>query len=264
MNEKGFNAEREKLKQIPSLPEKQEKGLVGLFKKGDKIEVIGSNDGKSYGELTLTNEVLGIGRVVYFDEDKELGKIKDYSIEGDTVIVQTEQGEFRLASKEIKSYKDVDFIETAQGSVYTYLPNGKTQRLKKAERKEYEPQDALVFVPDYQWVNKHVPSQFRSLIGENEVQFEQNLLSYVQEKGKRVFIVDEKGNRLETNQDIENVKGQVLLALGDKEKIELTIPVSKVPRLGYLTFDTRKFKSGEEYVREKHFGNKVVKIVKRG
>lgn len=45
--------------------------------------------------------------------------------------------------------KPVQSFVTEQGSVYTYLEDGTTQRFQKATDTLHEPQDAIVFVPDY-------------------------------------------------------------------------------------------------------------------
>ncbi|MBA3064250.1 hypothetical protein FP803_02320, partial [Candidatus Woesearchaeota archaeon] len=46
--------------------------------------------------------------------------------------VQKEEGDIN---------KEIDYIETEKGSMYKYLPDGRTQRFKKAEGRYYEPQN---------------------------------------------------------------------------------------------------------------------------
>lgn len=50
---------------------------------------------------------------------------------------------------EKKEKPQIDYVETEKGSVYTYLPDGRTQRFKKAANETYSPQDAIVFIPDW-------------------------------------------------------------------------------------------------------------------
>ncbi len=159
--------------------------------------------------------------------------------------------------------KQIDRVVTAMGSEYIFLPDGRTQRYKKVEDRYYEPQDAIVFVPDWEWVKKSAPKNILKLLGENEVQYEQILLEHSQGKGKRNFIVDAKGKKLDTNEAIEAAEGPIYLTFGDENGVAFSIPVSKKPRIGWSTFDTRKFKDGDEYKRERHLGNKVTKIVEK-
>ncbi len=168
-----------------------------------------------------------------------------------------------MSMSNLDVFEKIDFAETAKGSVYKYLPDGRTQRYKKVENKMYEPQNALVYVPDYNWVQKNAPEQMRNVLGENESIYEEILLSYVQGNGKKCYIIDRKGQKLETNREISQTDGPVLLTFGYGGKVDFYIPVSNMPKLGWYTYDTRKYMSGEKCLREKHLGNKVVKIVHR-
>jgi len=87
------------------------------------------------------------------------------------------------------------------------------------------------------------------------------MLEYVQGKGKKNFIVDSSGRKLEANAEIEAVDGPVFLTFGAGDKVDFFIPVTIKPRLGWYIFDTRKYKEGDEYKREVHLGNKVVEII---
>lgn len=157
----------------------------------------------------------------------------------------------------------IDRVITANGSVYKYLPDGRIQRFKKAEGKLYEPQNMLVFVPDFDWVQKNAPAKVKALFGDSPAQYEQTMLEYVQGKGKKNFIVDASGKKLETNEEIAAASGPVFLTFGEGEKIDFFIPVTIKPRLGWYTFDARKYKEGGEYKREVHLGNKVVEVINR-
>ncbi|MBD3300361.1 MAG: hypothetical protein GF347_03340 [Candidatus Moranbacteria bacterium] len=156
-------------------------------------------------------------------------------------------------------------VETEKGSVYTYLADGRTQRFKKVEGKKYEPQDALVFIPNYDRLKQIAPPEinFEGTFGENEVQYNQILLHGIRDKGQKNYIVDQKGRKLETNHAIANTKGPIFLTFGDSQKVDFHIPITNKPRMGFYTYDTRKYQEKGETLREKHMGNKVVKIEKR-
>ncbi|VVB61402.1 Uncharacterised protein [uncultured archaeon] len=170
-----------------------------------------------------------------------------------------------MAMSSLDASLEIDFVETAKGSVYKYLPDGRTQRFKKAENKMKEPQDALVFVPPYDWVWKSAPKELiaNNAFGENELIYDEILLSYVQGEGKKNYIVDRNGRKLETNKQIAQTNGDVYLTFGDAKKVDFYIPVSKAPKLGWCTYDTRKYMNGAQTMRERHLGNKVVKIAYR-
>ncbi len=154
----------------------------------------------------------------------------------------------------------IDFVETAKGFIYRYLPDGRTQRFETAENKTHEPQNALVFVPPYDRAQKNAPGTMRDALGENELIYEEILLSYVQGKEKKCHIINKKGDKLETNTEIFRAQGQIFLTFGDKEKVDFYIPVSRTPILGWYAYDTRKYRTGDGHLRESHLGHKVVKI----
>ena len=161
---------------------------------------------------------------------------------------------------EALGFKGERTIETAKGSTYRYLPSGKTQRFKKVEGKEYEPQDILTFVPNYEWIKSNNPQWLEKQGLENDTQYTQYLLEKVQGKDK-VWIVDSKGKKVETNQDAKTA-GKLFIAFGKKDgTVEDFIPVSKEPVIGFYTYDSRIYfdEKGERY-RDRHLGNKVVKI----
>jgi len=110
---------------------------------------------------------------------------------------------------------------------------------------------------------KNAPAKVKALFGDSAAQYEQTMLEYVQGKGKKNFIVDSGGRKLETNAEIGAVDGPVFLTFGADEKVDFFIPVTIKPRLGWYTFDTRKYKEGDEYKREVHLGNKVMEIIER-
>ncbi len=161
--------------------------------------------------------------------------------------------------------ENIEVIRTAKGSEYRYLEDGRTQRYKKVEDKLYDPQSILVFVPDYKWVLENAPAELLKQLGENEIQYTESLLDYIRNGEKDCYLLDDQGNKIETTADFKKVEGNVYLALGQKDKIDLTIPVSLFPRIGYNTYDTRKYKDevSGQMKRERHLGNKVIDIIKK-
>lgn len=168
--------------------------------------------------------------------------------------------ELANAVYEALGFKGERTIETAKGSTYRYLPSGKTQRFKKVEGKEYEPQDILTFVPNYEWIKSNNPQWLEKQGLENDTQYTQYLLEKVQGKDK-VWIVDSRGKKIETNQDAKTAD-RLFIAFGKRDgTVEDFIPVSKEPVIGFYTYDSRIHfdEKGERY-RDRHLGNKVVKI----
>lgn len=163
-----------------------------------------------------------------------------------------------------KEEKQIDCIITAKGSVYSYRDDGATQRYKTVEEKEYEPQLAIVFVPDYETLKRAAPPTFNveSILGEDESQYIKSLVSKIIPHGSRNYIVNASGTKLETNEQLDQETERIFLTFGTEEKVDFFIPVSIRPKIGYFTFDTRKYydhKAGE-WKRERHLGNKIVEI----
>jgi len=134
-------------------------------------------------------------------------------------------------------------FKTAKGSVYTYLPDGRTQRFKTATKEQSEPQDLMVFV------------KFK------DSEQEQDFLEGIQRSerfGTKVYLIDQQGNKYDTN---EQAAGKdVRLALVKDGKVIDTVETSTTPKVGYNTFDQRRFKKDGENYRESHLGNKVTEI----
>jgi hypothetical protein len=169
----------------------------------------------------------------------------------------------KVPSSERKEKKPTKVV-TAQGSVYRYLPDGRTQRFKTKTGELDEPQDTIVFIPTFDLVGAKAaelyPEIFRGI--ENSLQFEQVLLEYSQLHGRTIRVIDENSTELHSNKAVQNA-GHVFAQFIDRNdgKNCFTLPVSKVPKVGYLTFDTRKFHDENgELKRERHIGNAVVDI----
>lgn len=161
----------------------------------------------------------------------------------------------------------IDEVVTAKGSIYKYLEDGRTQRYKTAEKegveKKKEPQDAIVYIPDFDWVKKNASKEnLEKIIGEydNSFEYEQTLLHYVHDKGKAISISGMNGEALNTNSEIAAYKNQIYLNFGENGKTHFSIPVSRKPKVGFSTFDTRTYKKDGNVWTEKHIGNKVATI----
>ncbi len=154
----------------------------------------------------------------------------------------------------------ISSIETAKGSIYQYLPDGRTQRFKKVENKEYEPQDVIVFIPDWDTVLKKAPKEFIEKF-ENQTEYDQLLLKYAQKE--KIYPINEKGEKLKDNNH-KNSSQEIFIALNKKgkESPDYIIPVSKTPIINYKPYDTRKYFNEDEKVfeRDQHIGNRIVNI----
>ena len=140
-----------------------------------------------------------------------------------------------------KALDNIESFETSKGSIYTVLPNGKTQRFKTAANELSEPNDLIVFV------------KFKNSKQEQDFLSAQN-----RQGGQKLYVVDSEGNLYDTN---EQVQGKdVKLAIIKDGKVVETVETSLEPKVGYNTFDQRRFeKDGEKY-RSSHLGNTIVKI----
>jgi len=154
--------------------------------------------------------------------------------------------------------KEIESVTTSKYSIYRYLSDNRTQRYKTAENNLKTPMDLLVYIPDYAWVKENAPEVIN--LGENPIQYEQILLSYIRGKSQKVYVTDNRGKILNTNQEIDGIEDQIFLTLGNKDQVDIAIPVSKKPRLGFYTFDSRLYEENGEWYRERHMGNRVIQI----
>jgi hypothetical protein len=136
---------------------------------------------------------------------------------------------------------NIESFETSKGSIYRVLPNGKTQRFKTATNELNEPNDLIVFV------------KFKSTDQEQDFLSAQN-----RQNGQKLYVVDTKGNTYDTN---VQVKGKdVKLAIVKDGKVIETVETSLEPKIGYNTFDQRRYVDKGESYRSTHLGNEVTKI----
>ena len=155
-------------------------------------------------------------------------------------------------------------FNTAQGSVYEYLPDGRTQRFKTAINEQQEPNDAIVFVPPWDLVKNEVKKNYPKIFEQIEGQglFEALLLDYVKVPGHTMRITDGQGKELLSNGEIKAADKVFILCLDKKDLANsFYIPVSKEPKIGFQTYDTSKYvgEDGQTY-RDKHLGNAVTEI----
>ena len=64
-------------------------------------------------------------------------------------------------TNQIKNFEDIDFVETLNGSIYRYLPDGHTQRFKKTANRMCEPQDVLVYIPSFEALEQKAPAYLK-------------------------------------------------------------------------------------------------------
>lgn len=169
-----------------------------------------------------------------------------------------------FGNTEAEPKKLISEIVTAQGSIYRYLPDGRTQRYKTATEKLETPQDVIAFIPPWEIIQNQAAKLYPEIFGnvKDERQYEQTILPYAQLEGYTMRVIDEKGQELKTNYEVESVDRAFLSFIDRKNpKKNFTLPIATEPKLGYYTFDTRKFVDDNgETMRERHIGNKVVEI----
>ncbi len=149
--------------------------------------------------------------------------------------------------------------------------DGRTQRFKTVEESLKEPEDVLVFVPPWERVKDRIreiyPTIFSAVTTEEE--YIHILLKYVHLEGRTVRVIDGFQEEILTNKEASHAyqeglqgKGNLFLAFIDKidSTKSFTLPVSAIPKIDYLTFDTSKYEENGRTMRSRHLGNKVVEI----
>lgn len=164
----------------------------------------------------------------------------------------------------LQSFKDVAHFKTEKGSIYTYKADGTTVRYKETEKRESKPKDAIVFIPDYESLKRLAPPglRFEEIFGKNEFQYLGILSGHIHTEGSRNYVVNGKGMPLETNAAIDQEPGQIFLLFQQGDTTKFDVPVSKIPKLKYYPYDTRKYFDNKKgvWIRERHMGHKVVEI----
>ncbi len=166
-------------------------------------------------------------------------------------------------SAETEKRKPVEII-TAKGSVYKYLPDGRTQRYKTATQELSLPQDVLVFIPPWDSIKERAlrirPDIFEGI--KSESAFEQLILKFAQIDGHNMVVYNGDRKVITSNAEAA-MASDVLLAFIDAQEANKSflLRVSPDPVIGHLTFDTRVFTDEEgRSMRELHIGNKVTEI----
>lgn len=247
------------------------------FKKIEKLRASDVSEGDIVGGRLRDSVSLG-SPIKFKDNSGVISDVQDLQEVDDDLLIYSSTSIYRLESSPRKiqesldetkpenlSYKDVSSVVTQKGSVYKYLPDGRTQRYQTAKKELHEPQNALVYIPDWDWVKEYVRDEsYLEKLGENSAQYNQNILRYVQTSGKKAYIVNSEGKKLETNEDIKSEESQVYLVFLERnaEEIDISVPVSHIPKQGFKTFDTRKYRDEEtgEMMRTMHIGNSVKEI----
>jgi hypothetical protein len=176
--------------------------------------------------------------------------------------LQAENSEVKTQPEQIKRPKS---ITTAKGSVYSYLEDGRTQRYKLANETLESPMDLLVFIPPWEQIADKAKELYPDIFAgiENETQFEQLMLEYMEKRGKKTI---RPAVGTQETYSLANMSSdtQVFLNFVDKEnrRVDFVLPTSREPKIGYKTFDARKYIDPDtrESMKERHIGNKVVKI----
>lgn len=224
--------------------ENEEEPAVAQDKKEEaQVDIPNSPDGNSKDESIVTPEVTP-------------------TVEEHSSKQENNNDSAQNTNESLEKPKPVSFT-TAKGSVYTYLPDGRTQRFKEATGESLDPQDVCVFLPPYEEIYAEAKKRFPEIFAEvdNHILFKQLILDYQNRDGLTIRVTDSKGNEITTNDQLTNV-GEVYMYFIDKNnsKNNFYLPVSKEPKIGYNTFDTRIYKEDGQTKKERHLGNKVVDI----
>ncbi len=184
--------------------------------------------------------------------------------EVDEIIQASSNTESKEGVQEQKDNSSFSEIMTAHGSVYKKLPDGRTQRMKTAAGELHEPQDVLVFIPPWDVLKDEAKKLYPDIFAgiDNQAMYEQILLEYAQFPEKTIRVIDINGKEIENNTKLKETS-KPYLSFIDKNnpKNSFSIPVAKDPKIGYQTFDTRKFIDDEGIPsRERHIGNAVTQI----
>lgn len=151
---------------------------------------------------------------------------------------------------------------TDHGSVYQYLPNGKTERFKTATGERHPEQDILIFIPPWRILEEEAKKIYPNLAGiDNETIFHEALLEFVHKKDKFSGVIDENGKELFSNAEIVKAK-QAYLACFDMQnsKQDFKLPVGRYPAPGWFTYDSRFCEQDGKKIRKSHIGNKVTQV----
>jgi hypothetical protein len=160
----------------------------------------------------------------------------------------------------------IKMFRTSQCSRYAYFDNGKTQRYKEFDKEYREPQDILVFIPNFEWFSKNAPAEMRGKFSD-EKKYDAFINLHIYSRGVRTKILDSKGFEMTKNEDLKK-PGLVFLAFIAKEgeqkgKVLFHLPVAKSPKIGFNTFDMRLEEvDSQQTLIHMHLGNTVVEVTR--
>lgn len=245
---------------------------VESFPKNDRLKEKFSTVRLGYPKYEGESKIFIENNILYLDLGINKQEITDFLnsltfAEGkkeEEITVQEPSPVTKEVEKETAEPKVAE-IRTSNGSVYKYMPDGRTQRFKTVTGEQLEPQDTITFIPPWDIVREEATKIYPQIFDhiENQAQYEQLLLKYAQTEGHTIRVVDENGKEITSSQGV-NQENNVFLSFVDKNDTgqNFNLPVSGKPQIGYMTYDTRKYvgEDGKTY-REKHIGNSVTEII---
>ena len=162
-------------------------------------------------------------------------------------------------------HETIDKVVTSKGSIYTYLPDGRSQRFKRTTGEKSSPQNVLVYLPDFQTLWGAAEDEIRGKFGRGQFELDQLILGYVHRDTPHGFVIvgDSQGNIAHNMIQVINLDHPFIHLAGKNGRIEHSFPVSPWPRVGYLTFDCFETNKGGKEVYSRHLGNDVVEIYYR-
>jgi hypothetical protein len=148
-------------------------------------------------------------------------------------------------------------FETEKGSKYIYLEDGRNQR-QKYTGEIRPPHDITVFLPDFNTLTQKVSKKFLETrdMADSALSYEHSLSTSIYDGFYKFHVIDQNGRILNNPADLAKNQGLFLTFERDK-KINLYLPVSRIPRIGWTVFQTTK--NNQE--RRTHLGHKVTKII---
>lgn len=164
-------------------------------------------------------------------------------------------------------FEDIEGVLTEDNTVYKYLPNGKTKRIE--EENTSEEQELLIYIPDFETIKKNkAANELSDPMYKDEAAYEKALSDYAQVEGDRIYPVDQNNKRINTNEEAQktqNANQRMYLIMMDTDGKRKKVQVFLVPKEGYYAFDQRRYKDEEgKDATEKHFGGKVIEVLKNG
>ena len=152
----------------------------------------------------------------------------------------------------------VQRFETSYGSIYTYLPDGRIQRLKNANQL-CRPKDIALFVPPEDELETLVDERTRKYCEESG--YTSTLLQAIHALDKTLFLIRPDGTPI---RNLEGIKQETDLQLACSPHTKFpryyfAIPISIAPSIGYSPFDANITEQGT--LDDRHFGHPITRIL---